>query len=285
MSAGSDDLMTRVLHGRKAERHQWDDYYRKFHARVPSATPETYRFLRTVDGKTSYELLISALPLSACNVLDVGCGDGFLLEAVQERLHRATLFGIDLSADELEIARGRLARARVGALVEGSALKLPFESRSFDLVFSHMVLMLIPEVESVLREIHRVLKIGGTVAFVVGDPHSTNDRMNVLFDRINDVVRKSYPDFAPLNPADPRIFSAGGVSRMLTEVGFKESHQTQFVSGAELSEAELFEQLKRRYYVGSFSNDVLRSIKDLVQTVAGDGFCYTEALRLVVARR
>lgn len=285
MSENSDDLMARVLQGRSAERHHWDDYYRSFHAAVPSATEEYGKVLRTSQGRTSYEVLLSQLPVDARTVLDVGCGDGYFLEAVNQRLPNTTLSGIDLSAKEIARAGERLNGRNIGTLVEATALAMPFQSESFDVAVSHKVLMLIPEVEASFREIRRVLKGGGVLAFVVGDPGSSDPRMKELFERVNDIVRKSYPGFTPLNPADQRIFSASGISELLAQADLSEVSQMQFITTAELDSEQLFEQLIKRYYVGSLEDDLLTKIKVLCRSLCEHGFTYIESLRLVTAHR
>lgn len=90
------------------------------------------------------------------DVLDVGCGTGGMLRAL-ERFGRVT--GLDYSEDALRFAR---ARDRA-ALARGSVGRLPFAGESFDLVTSFDVLYHLgvnDDVEA-LREIARVLRPGG----------------------------------------------------------------------------------------------------------------------------
>ena len=81
-------------------------------------------------------------------VLDVGCGTGAL-----ERQLGDAVVGIDLS-------ERMLARAS-GERVAGDALTLPFGDETFDAVASISVLHYWVEPVRVLREIRRVLRVGG----------------------------------------------------------------------------------------------------------------------------
>jgi ubiquinone/menaquinone biosynthesis C-methylase UbiE len=82
------------------------------------------------------------------SVLDVGCGTG----ALQRQLGDAVV-GIDLS-------ERMLARAS-GERVAGDALTLPFGDETFDAVASISVLHYWVEPVPVLREMRRVLRVGG----------------------------------------------------------------------------------------------------------------------------
>ena len=103
-------------------------------------------------------------------ILDVGCGDGIhavaLVETVSDKF---SYWGIDLSAEAVKMANRRMnalneARARFQA---GDALSLPYESCSFDAVFSYGVLAYTGAVGRALDEIVRVCKPGGLIGIWV----------------------------------------------------------------------------------------------------------------------
>ncbi|MBA3817337.1 MAG: class I SAM-dependent methyltransferase [Deltaproteobacteria bacterium] len=99
-------------------------------------------------------------------MLDVGCGDGHLLEVLAARGCRPV--GIDVSGEEL--ARSGRARARARAQA------LPFASASFDCVVSHLAFMLMAEPEVIVDELARVLVPGGGFhALLGGGPAATGD--------------------------------------------------------------------------------------------------------------
>ncbi|PRP99364.1 Demethylrebeccamycin-D-glucose O-methyltransferase [Enhygromyxa salina] len=103
-------------------------------------------------------------------VLDVGCGGGQVTLAVAEREPEARVTGLDLSPEQIERAKGR--GASVGdrvEFVEGSALDLPFDDGSFDLVYSLGSLKHWSEPARGLRECARVLTPGGQLIVAEGD--------------------------------------------------------------------------------------------------------------------
>jgi ubiquinone/menaquinone biosynthesis C-methylase UbiE len=120
------------------------------------------------------------------SVLDIGCGTGLLAARVREEFPAAKVVGCDFS-------RGMLAQAaehgRVQALVQGSALTLPFGAGAFEAVVSTEAFHWFPDQDAALREFFRVLvpkgrllvslvnppfeamsRIGRRVSSLVGEP-------------------------------------------------------------------------------------------------------------------
>jgi SAM-dependent methyltransferase len=107
----------------------------------------------------------------ARRIVDVGCGTGALAVAAAARWPGITVDGVDASAGMLRIAereRGRLdpSAAQRVRLAQGYADRLPFEDATFDAAVSAFVLQLVPSRFRALREARRVLRPGGTIAFV-----------------------------------------------------------------------------------------------------------------------
>ncbi len=99
-------------------------------------------------------------------LLEIGCGTGTSLLEVPSQGCAA---GIDLSFSMLRMAHDRLVKAGKDLkLVEGDALRLPFPSGTFDLVFMAFTLELMdtPEIPAVLGEVRRVLQPGGRLGIV-----------------------------------------------------------------------------------------------------------------------
>ena len=134
-----------------------------FHDADPGGTPRAFAHLPATMAErafaSSYECLLDAIPDDARSVLDLACGDGYLLSLLAARRPDLSLAGVDLSTGELEAA-GRRLRGRA-VLQQGRAQELPLPDDSVDAVVCHMALMLMDDAPQVLAQVRRVLKAGG----------------------------------------------------------------------------------------------------------------------------
>jgi SAM-dependent methyltransferase len=70
-------------------------------------------------------------------VLDVGCGEGYVLEYLRERQPQVRFCGVDLDSEALKLAKARNTDV---PFYRGDALNLPFADSSFNLVMCLEVL-------------------------------------------------------------------------------------------------------------------------------------------------
>jgi SAM-dependent methyltransferase len=110
------------------------------------------------------------------NLLDVATGSGNV--AIPAALAGASVTGLDLTPELLEVARGRAGEAGVNvAWIEGDAEELPFEEHSFDRVTSCFGVIFAPRHEQAAGELMRVARPGGRVAFTAWTPEGLNGQM------------------------------------------------------------------------------------------------------------
>jgi ubiquinone/menaquinone biosynthesis C-methylase UbiE len=128
--------------------------------------PEAYDAWRStqlgrITGAVEQRLLLGMLgPLAGARVLEVGCGDGALLQAMAESGALAT--GVDPDLNMLAAARARAVSARVPmTLLAGRAERLPFPDASFDAVCAVTVLCFVADPADAIHEMVRVLRPGG----------------------------------------------------------------------------------------------------------------------------
>jgi SAM-dependent methyltransferase len=101
------------------------------------------------------------------DVLDAGCGTGFLAFELAARGHRAT--GVDFAPAMVAEARRKAAERGLDVrFEEGDAEQLTCPDGSFDLVISRHVLWTLPHPEAAVDEWIRVLRPGGRLAIVDG---------------------------------------------------------------------------------------------------------------------
>ena len=146
-----------------------ETFLRKFHAQYAGVSPKVFLNARTSEGGSSYELLAQLIPHGEqeLTVVDLACGDGPLLELLLKRNQsHLRLIGVDMSPDELDLARRRLAANKVDLRLE-RAQQLSLAENSVDYILCHFAFMLMDPVEDVVSEIHRVLRPGGLFAAIV----------------------------------------------------------------------------------------------------------------------
>ena len=109
-------------------------------------------------------------------VLDVACGTGVV--AVTAALRGAKVCGLDLTPALIERANKNAKIAGVEVeFVEGDAEVLPYPDASFDVVLSQYGHMFAPRPAVVVKEMLRVLKSGGRIAFSTWPPEHFTGRM------------------------------------------------------------------------------------------------------------
>lgn len=116
--------------------------------------PLIFRFLQRYEG---------------LSVLEVGCGNGYLLRKVATKARR--VIGLDNSHKLLSIARRNTRGIQNISLDRGDVTKtLPYANERFDVVIANMLLQYVPELKKFAQESARVLKDGGNLIVIVDPP-------------------------------------------------------------------------------------------------------------------
>ena len=109
---------------------------------------------------------VEIINLRKGRVLEVGVGTGLSLPDYARHLE---IVGVDLSPEMLEKAHERVATenlANVTGLYEMDASRMDFPDASFDTVVAMYVMTVVPEPETVMRELCRLTKPGGEILLV-----------------------------------------------------------------------------------------------------------------------
>lgn len=104
---------------------------------------------------------------SDLSILDCGCGPGYFLSVLSEAYPRASLIGVDIDVELLIAAQQHTDNNH---LVNASAQDLPFQTCSFDLVFSNQVVEHLHNPLQFFRETHRILRPEGLLLFATPNP-------------------------------------------------------------------------------------------------------------------
>lgn len=144
----------------EVQRLAWPDYLSTFHSQNPGITEQAFNHAPHPSVGTPHEWLVAALPVRPGRILDVACGNAALVT----RLPVGTSYlGVDVSSGELDLAR----RSGRGPVMKADMRNLPLPDGSFDTVISSMGIMLVHPLDRVFAELARVLRPGGTLAFLV----------------------------------------------------------------------------------------------------------------------
>ena len=146
-------------------------------------------------------------------VLDLGCGGGFMAEALARR--GARVIGIDpcVRAIEAAIAHAQDGRLTIDYRVASGEM-LDLDAGSIDVVLCVDVLEHVDDLEKVLGEVHRVLKSGGL--FVFDTINRTRLAVFVIVTLAERVLR-----LLPHGTHDPRRFiTPREIGAKLASLGF-----------------------------------------------------------------
>ena len=123
------------------------------------------KLLKRRNAETSAAHLLPRLE-PGMRVLDFGCGPGTISVGLAKAVEPGELFGVDMEASQIEIARAAAEAGghRNAAFLTADVTDLPFEDDLFDVAHCHAVLMHAPDTMNVLAEARRVLKPGGIIS-------------------------------------------------------------------------------------------------------------------------
>jgi SAM-dependent methyltransferase len=142
--------------------HLWKEY---------GTTEERYLELADLHTSSMLSILRAAgfdLDAGQKRILDFGCAAGPMLRRLKQYADTNTLWGTDIDANCIDWCRRHLPMFRFAT--NSTAPHLPFEDRSFDLVYVGSVFSHIVEAaDSWLLELARILKPGGLLYASIHD--------------------------------------------------------------------------------------------------------------------
>jgi ubiquinone/menaquinone biosynthesis C-methylase UbiE len=109
------------------------------------------------------------------STLEVGCGPGVLLESIHERTGPdGAIVGLDLNPHFISVASQRVEMLGIQSAryLTADCHTLPFEDGTFDAVVAEKLLMHVAPISRAIREMARVLTVGGRLVLVDYDPYS-----------------------------------------------------------------------------------------------------------------
>lgn len=137
----------------------------------------------TILGPAARVLVEEVAPLAGERVLDVGCGTGAATRFAAERA--GGVVGVDVNPAMLACAREHLVKVpRPVELREASALDLPFESESFDVVLCAQTLQFLADRGAAVAEMRRVVKPDGRIGVSTWSPLDRSPYFEALVEAV-----------------------------------------------------------------------------------------------------
>ncbi len=110
--------------------------------------------------------LLKKLPdIESPNCLDLACGTGDITFRLAQKYPQGRVVGLDLTEAMLALARPQNSFYDVEFII-GDMSRTDFADESFDIITGGYALRNAPDLKKALKEIHRVMKPGGTGAFL-----------------------------------------------------------------------------------------------------------------------
>ncbi len=152
----------------------------------------------------------------ALRAIDFGCGSGGTTLNLAAYLQQE-ITGYDIFETQLRIGRQFAARKGVSCKFEklSDSGGIPVADASLDLIFSLDVLGHVPDIPATLKEWHRALKPGGTVALFTESDFSPGDRS--IAGRL---AARGF-DMAKVVPEHISLFPKEELERMFAAAGFR----------------------------------------------------------------
>jgi SAM-dependent methyltransferase len=166
----------------------------------------------TPAGKIRWDRRVGMLTNSlkrGMTVLEIGCGTGFFTRNIVKK--QVKLIAIDISPELIEIARQNIVGSNVEFIID-NAYQMRFDDQTFDAVIGSSVLHHL-DVNLALKEIYRVLKPGGYIAFT--EPNMMNPQ--IAMERNIPALRKAMG-----NSPDESAFFKWSLRKKLRTSGFVE---------------------------------------------------------------
>jgi ubiquinone/menaquinone biosynthesis C-methylase UbiE len=190
------------------------------HWQLDGSAPELYeRYLvPAITLIWASDLIDRVRPTQGERVLDIACGTGAVTRLAALRMMSGRVVGLDLNPGMLGVARSVPDNGAPIEWVEGSALSLPFDDRSFDVVLCQLGLQFFPNRPLAVSEMRRVLAPGGRVALSV---YSSIEQTPAAHAFVQALDQRLGPDASKIKRAEHSFAQPDDLGVLMTVAGFE----------------------------------------------------------------
>jgi len=207
-----------VVNGNKPSSQNLKKHLQAVHKYNPGFTEAFSSVCKDRFGRTSYKWLSEVInPDVHKNILDLACGNGPLLSLCNDLYDSSiSLTGVDMSSDELLVAKNRLPKKI--KLYQGIAQNLSFlENDSFDLILCHWALTLMDPIEKVFSEVNRILRSGGIFSAIVDGDIKASSQYFEINKLIYSWAVKDCKNYDLFELGDSRVRSSNTLFNLISE--------------------------------------------------------------------
>jgi 2-polyprenyl-3-methyl-5-hydroxy-6-metoxy-1,4-benzoquinol methylase len=167
----------------------------------------------------SWANMYSYIPAGS-RVLDVGCSTGNFGEAL-EQLKGCTVVGIDINADDIEVAAGRISAAHVFDITAQDAAEV---LGSFDVIVFADVIEHLGDPRAALTAVHALLNPSGVIVYSIPNMGHASVRLDLLEGRF------PYAELGLLDRTHLHYYDRAEVNDVLASAGFSIADERPTVS-------------------------------------------------------
>lgn len=210
-----------------------------------------HKFEESVVDKIRFNQILNLIG-SGQKVLDVGCGDGFIMKKIKKAGN--TVEGIEISSPAIKKARSRGFVVHDISLTSNWSKKI---SKKFDVVFAGEIIEHIFDTDKFLINISRVLKPKGKLVITTPNIASLGRRI-MLFVGENPLLETTA---TPNDAGHIRYFTQKTLSNLLSKNHFKVQSNTSSVVNFD-KEGKLFSVLLAKLFPQIGNNIIVKAIKN-----------------------
>jgi demethylmenaquinone methyltransferase/2-methoxy-6-polyprenyl-1,4-benzoquinol methylase len=179
--------------------------------------------------------------IAGYHALDVCTGTGDWAIALSHAVGKTgKVIGLDFSENMLKIAQEKKTNEHLDQLsfIHGNAMELPFDNNLFDYVTIGFGLRNVPDYETVLKEMYRVVKPGGKVVCLetsqptlIGFRQAYYLYFQFLMPLFGKVFAKSYNEYAWLHESARHFPDRLQLREMFLQAGFANVEMKSYTGG------------------------------------------------------
>ena len=175
----------------------------------------SYSRTAAYQNEDAMKLLEKLSPNPDSQILDLGCGPGYLANALAEKLGpKGMVVAVDPDDERIKLAKESYSRDNLKFLVASDE---DFPEAEYDLVVSSEVLHFIENKDAAFKRVYRNLKPGGRFGFTTVENHA-------IPEVISQIVQLFGPETVKATVGSWHTVSAGEYESLAASSGFEVTH-------------------------------------------------------------